>query len=577
MKIQRLIYGLSMLLLTTAFAACSEDDVDAIATDKGVAHVTLRIGTENIHVTRDASSSLYSDWEDDYVANNDRSEMMYSWRVIITRDGKIWRSFTQGTVPNDDAEIDVVAENLQMAVGTYMAYSFANIGDDNLKTMLSLADFNEGTALTDETVAAAVATMNGNLFVPVTNSDQAPADNSLGGKGIPMSNRQTLNIVETTTGKDLIVVRMLAKMELQFWNETGSVVTLESVTISDITPNAAGNLRLLPSYGNTPDYPDDMDDHHQDIRPNLNGTPAVADLQYTIPANSQTLATREYSGNENKPVQKIAFYVNESATPTNGFSHFFLKIKLTGQDEVRYALIDNRGKKKDGTADATDAWTYIARNDYRIIPVILDDYMLDIIPYDFPAIGVLPASVKEEDGLYTINFHDYGHFHLVPTVKRVSNGETVPFTISASGLSETSWGLVYNNFGSSWGSWTDATKTTVATDDGSFYRTGTAPFVTTDKDGDEVGGFPKWYANTSSPQWSVDGSTSYAPFIFGYIADPGAALAEDKKIYHEFSIYLYKEGMSAPRVMTYHLLMILDKEQMSYARSKKGIRQTKRH
>jgi hypothetical protein len=43
-------------------------------------------------------------------------------------------------------------------------------------------------------------------------------------------------------------------------------------------------------------------------------------------------------------------------------------------------------------------------------------------------------------------------------------------------------------------------------------------------------------------------------------------LTEDKKVYHEFSIYLYKEGMSAPRQMTYRLYMILDKDQMLYSR-----------
>jgi hypothetical protein len=43
-------------------------------------------------------------------------------------------------------------------------------------------------------------------------------------------------------------------------------------------------------------------------------------------------------------------------------------------------------------------------------------------------------------------------------------------------------------------------------------------------------------------------------------------LTEDKKVYHEFSIYLYKKNASAPRMMTYRLLMILDTDQMSYSR-----------
>jgi hypothetical protein len=75
-----------------------------------------------------------------------------------------------------------------------------------------------------------------------------------------------------------------------------------------------------------------------------------------------------------------------------------------------------------------------------------------------------------------------------------------------------------------------------------------------------------WYANSATPQWDPSGGTTYKPFIFGYIADPGAALSEDKKVYHEFTVNIYRQGTSVPRVMTYRLYMILDTEQMMYAR-----------
>ena len=382
-----------------------------------------------------------------------------------------------------------------------------------------------------------------------------------------MSNVQTIEVIEGRT-IDLIVIRMIAKIEIQLYNNTGSAVDVENITLTDLTKNEDNNLRLLPNLtagANTIHYV------HGDIQPNLNPVNVPGTGNMNILSSTTTIPATGHSTTEGTPV-KFTFYVNESQTPTNPYKHFFVRIKLAGETEQRYALID------DNNASSTDEgkWDYIARNDYRIIPIVLEDYKFDIIPYDFPAIGVFPASVKEEDGLYTINFHDYGHFHLVPKVTRISTGEVVSYSATPD-ASTTSWGLIDNSFDSSWGSWTDIVKTSIATDDGKFYRAGTESYITTPTDGDEVGGFPKWYANTSSPRWDPAGGTNYAPFIFGYIADPGAALTEDKTIYHEFSIYLYKQGMSDPRLMTYRLLMKLDTEQMSYVKSRNGNRTIKRH
>ena len=94
-----------------------------------------------------------------------------------------------------------------------------------------------------------------------------------------------------------------------------------------------------------------------------------------------------------------------------------------------------------------------------------------------------------------------------------------------------------------------------------FYRDDQTATV----DGDEVGGAPVWYANTSSPQWDPAGGSSYTPFIFGYIADPGSAMSADKTIYHEFLVKLYVGG-TYRREILYRFYMVLDKDQMIYSR-----------
>lgn len=398
--------------------------------------------------------------------------------------------------------------------------------------------------------------------------------NIYGVAGIPMTNVQTINI-PGDTNIDLVVVRTYAKIQLQVYNETGQDITIKSVKFSDITRSVNDNYKLLPKTSATSGEITTMDVEHGTIQPNLNTAITGKSVFRYTPSSPVTVSGTGKTVADNSYVP-ITFYINESSAPTNLFGKFFIALEIDkgsgNPSEYRYALIS--GTNKSGE---TGSWDYIARNDFRLIPIVLDDYKLDIIPYDFPAIGVYPASVKEEDGLYTINFHDYGHFHLLPRVSKLSTTEYVSYWDGTGTAPITDyWTLMpattepsATAWQNSFASWTGADKTASATDNGSFYRSGytTNPPV----DGDEVGGFPVWYDNkVGNPQWDPDGGTNYEPFIFGYIADPGAALGADKKVYHEFSIYLYKQGMSAPRQMTYRLLMILDKEQMSYARQRYG-------
>lgn len=586
--------------------ACSSDDAA-----NGGETPTPTDGKIQVHLrVSQAGTGTMRAWQD--VANADDKEMMNVWTVVAVNntDDKVAKIYACKPSGDPDQEVDKIAE--LPAAGSYRFYSFANmspkvvmhllniggegtasnlrgagssygtnpatgggndndnnsalgdvtnngsaegiddfISNDNTYAQNMLADiaFDPSSTVTADAANGVVVNMAGNNFDLTTH-------NGFGATGIPMSNVQTIT-VNDNDNVELVVVRLMAKIELQVYNDKGADVTVESFTLTDLTKNADSNLKLLPT----------LTGHHTmnvythgDIQPNLNGTPGTGNM--TLYPNETVSATDNSS---DKTPKTFTFYVNESVKPTNAFNHFFLKIKLAGEAEERYVLIDDKGST---TAD-DNKWDYIARNDYRIIPIVLDDYKLDMIPYDFPAIGVYPASVKEEDGIYTINFHDYGHFHLLPVMKKVSDSSFVPFTPTTPDYSSTTWGLIDNDFSKSWGSWTDATKATAydnEADTKPFYRKGYT--VNPPVDGDEVGGIPVWYPNDGSagPQWDPTASGSYAPFIFGYIADPGATLATDKKVYHEFSIYLYKKGMSAPRQMTYRLYMILDKDQMLYSR-----------
>ena len=160
---------------------------------------------------------------------------------------------------------------------------------------------------------------------------------------------------------------ILLVKEVWLYNEGANDVVVNSVSLTDVTANAANNLKLLPNYGTAPNYPDDMDAHHKDIQPNLGSGATRDNLTITLPGDA---AQRTVAHGNTEPV-KFTFYVNESIAPDNGSGLFYLSFGFEGQTEYHHALISQKGS----TAADDDAWHYIARNDYRIIPIHLTDWL----------------------------------------------------------------------------------------------------------------------------------------------------------------------------------------------------------
>ena len=569
MRQMKLIYALMLAMALPLMTACSGDDAanggETPIDNDGKVQVHLRVSA--------AGSGTMRAWAD--AANATDDEMMNVWTVVIVDDANDEVVEIQSCNPSSPyAEIDDVTN---LTPGTYRFYSFANIGASSLETLLGLptgsvpvpsgtdaistkeksetpgdtgsglgniyktGSNNQPTSGGTPVDRSIQTTINGNNFDPTA------ANNGLGAKGIPMSNVQTYTIASTGT-YDLIVVRMMAKIKLQIENTTSASIKVNSVTLSNVTQNSTDNLKLLPSLTsgqNTMEYV------HGDIQPNL-GAATQADLTIPITEGPITAgATKE-----------VTFYVNECGTPNNAEGLFYLTLDVdnAGTSEYRYALINSQNT--DATA-ADYKWDYIARNDYRIIPIKLDDLKFEIIPYDFPAIGVYPVSVKEVDAanhVYDFEFHDYGHFHLLPVVTK--GGTPVEYSASFSGTDH-QWRLVDNDWSKSWFTATSLgsawlTDTEITTN--GFYRDQTAT-----ADGDEVGGKPYWYVNdgTAGPQWDPAGGSDYRPFVFGYIADPGSATK--KQVYHEMKIQVYN-GTTAYRQMLYRFYMTLSADQMMYSR-----------
>ncbi|MBR4480576.1 MAG: hypothetical protein IKO86_01600 [Prevotella sp.] len=401
------LYSLTLAVLLM-LTACQSDNIEeqgGAQNSDGKALVTLRIATDN------GKADTRALWEDTNAkAYTDRTEMMNSWIVLITDGSKIVKKFT-GAPDLDKAEIDDVCQNEPIAAGTYSAYSFANISENSLASILGVESLEPNTALTDAMVTGAKASVNGNDFDPTADN------NGFGSKGIPMSNKQTLTVPASgTLTKDLIVVRMLAKIEVQVFNDGTESATIESISLTDITANVpasgADNLKLLPNYGTTPNYPDDMDANHMDIQPNLASGASRGNFTFTPTSGNVVAATGHKSTGTGQTPVIFTFYVNESIAPNNGSELFYLSLGIktgTGDDVVySHALISNT---------ETNEWSYIARNDYRVIPVILTDWLFRVEPMSLPPIGGYPTGTASSDGL-KVTFNAGGMIALQPFVKK---------------------------------------------------------------------------------------------------------------------------------------------------------------
>lgn len=371
------IMALLILTMLATFTDCSPDDSSMSDNPGGGSKngftIHLKLSTAapgSIGQAAPHSRTLTPEWESGSDAEN-----MKSWFVVLTQGGKVVQTIEKTQVDPQHAEEDeVTLENVEP--GPYQVYSFANIDKTQLGTLTN------GSAVDFKNMKYK---MNGNGF-----------DASI--SGIPMSNEQTLTVNRdgTTDKKKLWVVRMLAKVTLQFRNPSSTPLEINDITISDITKNSkdnadAENIMLLPKHS---DASSGADNAQVTCTPNLVGQAVTDNYTYkltkTIPAKVDKYETEN----------EISFYVNESAAGNT--SKYFIINLNTSAGVKRYALFKD--------------WTTIARNDHHILPISLDDYKLKFDVQSFSAIGLYPSIRDNGTTLSYTCYYPEEEFHIQPKV-----------------------------------------------------------------------------------------------------------------------------------------------------------------
>ena len=381
--------ALLVLTMLATFTSCSPDDSSMSDNSDGGSKngytIHLKLSTSasgSIGQAAPHSRALTPKWESGSDAEN-----MKSWFVVLTQGNKVVQTIEKTQVDAQHTKEDeVTLENV--APGTYQVYSFANIDKTQLGTLTN------GSAVDFKNMKYK---MNGNGFDATIS-------------GIPMSNEQTLTVKQngTTDKTNLWVVRMLAKVTLQFRNPSSTDLIINDITLSDVTSNPSatantdGNIMLLPKHSDVSGT--------SGATGSSNLTGADKDQVKCIPNLVRQAATENYTYKLTKTIpakvdkyeteNEISFYVNESAAGNT--SKYFIINLNTSAGVKRYALFQD--------------WTTIARNDHHILPISLDDYKLKFDVQAFSAIGLYPSITDNGTTLSYTCYYPEEEFHIQPKV-----------------------------------------------------------------------------------------------------------------------------------------------------------------
>lgn len=387
MKTIKTIHTALILMVLAFMTACSTDSADPIQGDSGGVNPGDKITVHMTLSTAPSSGTRASlSWKDGVDAEN-----MKSWVVAFVKDNKVV-SFAENNNVSDGNRIkdDVAITDLPKENATYQVYSFANL------TAKELGIAKDATVDFDNMKWM----MNGNGFNV----------NATDCKGIPMSNKQevTVDASGKTDKNELWVVRMLAKVTLQFRNPSSTPLEINDITLSDVTSNPSadvnkeGNIMLLPKHSDASGT--------SGTTGSSNLTGADKDLVKCIPNLVEQATTENYTYKLTKTIpakvdkyeteNEISFYVNESEAG-NTSKYFIINLNTSAGDK-RYALFQD--------------WTTIARNDHHILPISLDDYKLKFDVQAFTAIGLYPSIKDNGTTLSYTCYYPEEEFHIQPKV-----------------------------------------------------------------------------------------------------------------------------------------------------------------
>lgn len=389
------IYYYICIWAVCLLAACSAgDDATSFPSQADAENrvgVTLQLSALSSQTSQSSRSSLTrAAWETDTEALP--GEMIKSWFVVVVQNGQIEKIITSD-LKSGVTEVEKDQAFVELNKGETTFYSFANIkpediGLDASKSVGHLlpTDFDDKTYQIDG---------NSHLFhLSMTPEFQ---------NGYPMSNKQTVDVVDNQQVINLEVIRMMAKVQLSITNATDHSIVLKTITLSDVTQNGNQNIKLLPNV-----------DSNNQLQVNLANSAKKGTITLTAAENDGMTI-------EARATQTACFYMNESLVDKGEDGDRYFILSLTTVDAATGATSNQRY--------AMLSWNEIRRNDYLKIPIKLEDYQIRWTVEAFSPIGVLPEVTDDGENL-SLDFGYYGEFHIKPEVIKLSRTGSQALSVS---------------------------------------------------------------------------------------------------------------------------------------------------
>lgn len=408
---KKLIYLCATVLTAVLSVGCSQsedkDDPYTPGFEEGSpTEVRITLSTRSGNQTRadgdgtpkDPTSSIelmHDGWWIVFVNNNGDVKLIKQSEIPLA--DRIKTTPSTVTDPNEGFEAETFKTILPS--GTYRIYAFANIdpmSEDDFKKLLTKNSKGEwkleNIHLEHEKFVGAGKFKDPSN--PQNDGMQWPAS-----ANIPMTGVMTKKIVKNTIEEafNVEVVRAVAKVEFAFSNPSADEISLQNLDFGPITKDE--NISIVPNYDAIGICANNkvFDDVKQ------TGT-----LTFSSPF-SLTGVSEKYT------MGKFGFYCKES-TPAEKGGPFNIKLKVKRNDEEKTYEYQ------------TKTITYINRNDWILIPIKFNDWIVEWRLHFYPPIGGYPPVFSQSgsgDNI-TATVTTGGEFELYPyRIKR--NGETTDY------------------------------------------------------------------------------------------------------------------------------------------------------
>lgn len=412
-----------------SFLCSCTSDIDQTGTEKQRVTLTLSLGCRDM-VTADFLQPQADDTPaavaevrgnttkgDNTTKSGSGTDLIRNAYVVMCKDRKVEHIYHVNNVGEPDFERHQVA-SISTETGKYTFYSFANLqfnetveGGEVKSLVIHGVEVEPGRdPLLSVTFTVGEPLPNfqfcgqeyGNVDNMVVSCEYNHFDlvNSNGGRGVPMSNKETYTIDNNMT-LVLSLYRLLAKMQMTFNNKTAQPIRILKITTDSITENTGRTLTqpsctyLFPQMDNnglvTTKF-EGITSHKVDTCEHYNKS-ATPDKSQVIKANDKCTFPD--------------FYINDSEA-TNAMKSFPLTILMQRQNAEGQWVNDER--------KALIQLPRIPRNSVAYVKINLTDYVLKLKAFTYAPIGGYPPFVVTQNDDFYVTFTRPGDFELRPSL-----------------------------------------------------------------------------------------------------------------------------------------------------------------